>query len=120
MESTEIIARLLKSIWVNNGIDSPVCYTSINVGSLSTLKVDNVADKIEFEALAVDNEKLKSHAGIFISVNGQKIVGGYPFESLELQRGKSVDDVLLDIRKSLARLASQKIRYLEDKNSPSS
>jgi len=72
IESTENIARLLKSIWVDNGI------------------------------------------------NGQRIVGGYPFESLELQRGKSVDDVLLDIRKSLAKLASQKICYLEDGISSSS
>ncbi|MCR4558975.1 MAG: hypothetical protein K5685_02765 [Bacteroidales bacterium] len=56
-----------------------------------------------------DNENIKSHAGIFITINGQKLVGGEPFESLEIKRGTSADCVLLEIRKTIARFASKKI-----------
>ncbi|MBQ7513459.1 MAG: hypothetical protein IJS95_03610 [Prevotella sp.] len=78
MESTENIARLLKSIWVNNGIVSSAAF--------------NLRPHIHETYISVLRESVESFA----------------------------DDALLDIRKSLARLASQKIRYLEDKNSPSS
>ena len=66
-----------------------------------------------FEVNEIDNAILKSHAGIFVTINNQKVVGGEPFESLELKRGKSVDDVLLAIRKSLAKFASSRIKILE-------
>lgn len=148
MENNENVARLLKSIWIYNGVISsaafnlrpqiketyisvlkesaetfgtdlvkickqpPVIYALMNVGEFASLKVENIDDDIQFSVKDVDNEHIKSHAGIFVTINGQRLVGGEPFESLEMKRGVSADAVLLEIRKSLAKFASENIRHL--------
>lgn len=149
IEPSENAARILKSIWVCDGIISsaafnlrphihetyisvlretvdsfskdalkvskerPVSFASINAGDLYCHHVEEIDDEVVFEVNEIDNAILKSHAGIFVTINNQKVVGGEPFESLELKRGKSVDDVLLTIRKSLAKFASCRIKILE-------
>lgn len=149
IEPTENAARLLKSIWVSDGVISsaafnlrphihetyisvlreavdsfhedtlkvskerPIFFASINAGDLYSYHVEEIDDEVTFEVNETDNAFLKSHAGIFVKINNQKVVGGEPFESLELKKGKSVDDVLLSIRKSLAKFASSRIKTLE-------
>ena len=121
----ENVARVLKPIWVCDGIVSsaafslrphihetyisvlreavdsfsddalkvskniPISYASMNVGKLGHYKVEGIDDEVAFEVTETDNASLKSHAGIFISINNQRLVGGEPFESIELKRGKS-------------------------------
>ncbi|MCR5455812.1 MAG: hypothetical protein K6F33_12565 [Bacteroidales bacterium] len=88
----------------------PAYYAIMNVAEIKSLKVKTLDDDIEFDVRAVDNEKIKSHAGIFININGQKLVGGEPFEYLKMQQGMSSDVVLLEIRKTLAKLSSKNIK----------
>lgn len=149
LDIKENVARLLKPIWVCNGVvssaafslrphihetyisvlretvdsfsddaqkvskNSSITYASMNVGELGCHKVEGIEDKVAFDVTETDNASLKSHAGIFISINNQMLVGGEPFESIELKRGKSADDVLLIIRKSLARFASNRVKTIE-------
>lgn len=145
MADNEDVARLLKSVWICDGMISsaafnlrpqiretyisvlrentdtfnadvkkvykkmPVSYALMKTEDIRNLKTENLEDDIKFDVKAVDNENIKSHAGIFITINGQKLVGGEPFESLEIKRGTSADCVLLEIRKTIAKFASKKI-----------
>ena len=145
MADNENVARLLKSVWICDGMISsaafnlrpqiretyisvlrenadtfnadvkkvckklPVSYALMKTEGIRNLKTENLEDDIKFDVKAVDNENIKSHAGIFITINGQKLVGGEPFESLEIKRGTSADCVLLEIRKTIARFANKKI-----------
>lgn len=67
-------------------------------------------NNINFNVEAVDNNKLKSHAGLFISVNGQKIIGGEPFQT---NNGQPVDTIMLKIKLELAKIASKSIKTLQ-------
>ena len=144
-ENKNKVARLLKNIWISDGVISsaafnlrpqihetyisvlrenvdsfhkdikiicrqlPVYYASMVVNGIETLETTNLEDDIKFSVKTVDNDNIKSHAGIFITINGQRLVGGEPFESLELKRGIPADCILLEIRKTIARFASKKI-----------
>ena len=91
----------------------PVDYALMPINSVKSLKIVSIEDDIKFSVKAVDNATIKSHAGIFITINEQQLVGGEPFESLEIKRGKSADCVLLEIRKAIAKLASRNIKSFE-------
>lgn len=92
----------------------PVSYASMNVNELEQLKVDAVEDDVRFDVYTVDNDYLLSHAGIFIFINEQQLVGGEPFESLELQHGTSADSILLSIRETLADYAKDHIVQISE------
>lgn len=147
MAEKENVARLMKKIWICDGVissaafnlrpqiretyisvlrecvdtfaidikkickESPVIYALMGTDDIQSLRIDTLEDDIKFSVKVVDNINIKSHAGIFITINGQQLVGGEPFESLEIKRGMSADCVLLEIRKAIAKLASKNIKY---------
>ena len=51
----------------------PVSYALMKTEGIRNLKTENLEDDIKFDVKAVDNENIKSHAGIFITINGQKV-----------------------------------------------
>jgi len=149
LDDKEDVARVLKPIWLCEGVVSPsafnlrphihesyisvlrhthaafvkdvyavargqkqISYALTNTGELRQLQVDAIEDKITFDVAAIDNQQLTSHAGVFIYVNNQQVVGGEPFESLDLKHGVSVDSVLLSVRDTLADYAQNNIQTI--------
>ena len=53
--------------------------------------------------------KLLSHAGIFLFINYKQLVGGEPFESVELKHGMPADSILMTIRETLSEFAKKNI-----------
>lgn len=95
----------------------PALYARLNVGELRRLEVESLEDEVCFDVKEVDNAYLMSHAGVFIYINKQQIVGGEPFESYELKHGISADSILLSIREVLAEYAKNKIvKNFKDNN----
>ncbi len=109
-ESCETFMNDLKVVMRNA---SPVSYAEMNIAELRGLTVDSLEDDVTFDVNEIDNQSLQSHAGIFIFINGQQIVGGEPFESLELEYGTSADSILLTIRETLAGYAKKNIKQME-------
>lgn len=146
IEDEELCARLLRDVWLRNGmvaaaafnlranikesyisvlrLSSPffeedakqiakhgttILYSSLQTKELRELRVDGTDNQINLNVFAIDNGHFKSHAGIFISVNGQPVIGGEPFQTKD---GSSVDSVMLQIKMAIARLASKDIRTL--------
>ena len=109
-ESCETFMNDLKVVTRNT---SPVSFAEMNVAELRDLTVDSIEDKVGFDVNETDNQSLLSHAGIFIFINEQQIVGGKPFESLELKHGTSADSILLTIRETLAAYAKKNIKQME-------
>lgn len=82
-----------------------VYLASLSAKELSA-KTDTIQkETITYEVFATDNDRLKSHAGIFIAVNGHNIVGGEPFQKYMRQRGVAEEILLIDISEKLARMA---------------
>jgi len=102
----------LKDVKVVTHGKCPVLYARLNVGELRGLQVDSLEDDVCFDVKIVDNTFLSSHAGIFIYINSQQIVGGEPLESYELRHGVSADSVLLLIREVLSDYARNKLEEL--------
>ena len=112
LDHKETVARVLKPIWVFEGAVSSAAFNlrpQLRETYVSVLR-ENV------ESFLADlfkvSKDLHQKYGIFITINNQQLVGGMPFESLELKRGKSVDQVLLEIRKTLARFASKTVKEI--------
>ena len=91
----------------------PATYALMDTEDIKALKTEALKDDIKYNVKPVDYERIKSHAGIFITINGQRLVGGEPFESLELKRGLSADCILLEIRNALAKLASKRLEIFK-------
>lgn len=87
----------------------PVRYAQMNVGELRKLQVNTLEDEVNFDVKAVDNLKLLSHAGIFLFINYKQLVGGEPFESVELKHGMPADSILMTIREALSEFAKKNI-----------
>ena len=81
----------------------------MNVGELRKLQVDALEDEVNFDVKAVDNIKLLSHAGIFLFINYKQLIGGEPFESVELKHGMPADSILMTIRETLSEFAKKNI-----------
>lgn len=78
-------------------------YAELNVGDIRAINLNLV----KYDVREVDTTRLASHAGIFITVNGEPLVGG---ESLSLlPEGVSEDFLLLAIRNRLVNLAQRKL-----------
>ena len=87
-------------------------YASMNVGELLGRK-DNVgAETITYKVIEIDNEKMLSHAGIFMAVNGHNIVGGEPFNSFLKEQGVAPESIIIDIGERLAHIAQKNIKVL--------
>lgn len=74
-------------------------YAELNIGDIRAIKLNLV----EYDVKVVDNSKASSHAGIFVTVNGEPLIGGKHLTSLP--EGTSEDFLLLAIRNRLVNLA---------------
>lgn len=138
----ERCARLLKKIWVRNGVvaasafnlrpaiheayismlredtltfgkdiqsitqDNPIIIASLLAGDVRSLRVQG---NTTLDICEIDNERLKSHCGLFISVESHRIVGGEPFITKD---GEPVDTLVMRIKLSLAKMASKSLRAI--------
>lgn len=58
--------------------DIDCSYASLFVEQVEKLNVPELLpNEVKFLVSGVDNIKMKSHAGIFVTVNGEKLVGGH-------------------------------------------
>jgi len=89
-----------------------ILYASIKVDELEERKETVAEQTVTFQIKETDNDTLKSHAGIFIAVNGHNIVGGEPFESYIKESFVSENDIILEISKRLAKVGGKDIRSL--------
>lgn len=76
-------------------------YAEMNVGEIRNIQLKNVT----YDVAEVSNENVKSHAGIFIQVNGENLVGGKKLESI--QDSEEQDFLLLAIQRELVDLAQK-------------
>lgn len=87
-------------------------YASLNVEDVQQLKVPDLRpNEVKFNVVITDNKKLKSHAGIFIKVNGEFVIGGKPLVGLS-ETGKAQSTVLLILQLKLAKLAEQNVKRM--------
>lgn len=87
-------------------------YASMNVAQIRNINFSADIDFTSVDVFSIDNRTLKSHAGIFLTFNGQTIVAGEPFESFVPVKGMSSEDAMFDIGEQLAFLARNSIRKL--------
>ena len=76
-------------------------YADMNVGEIRALRLRMV----EFDVKETNYEMIRSHAGIFIRVNGEQLIGGQHLTTLP--EGASEDFILLAIKQQLALLAQR-------------
>lgn len=79
------VMRMAFDLWKSDILNIPqrknrelYGYAEMNVGDVRNIKKDNVV----FDIKPCDNVSVKSHAGIFITVNNEKLVGGRPLLSI--------------------------------------
>ena len=83
-----------------------------NRAILSVKDIRSIAVEIDSEMLSVDVEvearsrNIASHAGIFVRHNGKNIKTGNQVVIKKQSLGISADDILLDVRMSLLRIAN--------------
>ena len=70
------------------------------------------SDKVAFTIKPADNNTFKSHAGIFISVNGHGVTGGEPFKEFMKEDGVPESTVLQEIGLFLADIAEKNLKTL--------
>ena len=145
VKDDEHVARILKSVWLYDGVVSPAAfhlrpsikesyvsvlredmdsfqndlkkvthdkngsYMSMSVSDIHQLTVPTLEDKVLFHVLEQPSNSLPSHAGIYIKINDQYLVGGEPFESLAVKKGIPGASVLLEIKRALADLGKKNI-----------
>lgn len=83
-------------------------YSELNVGDIRTIKLNLV----QYDVKEVDNAKVPSHAGIFVTVNGEPLIGGKRLTSLS--EGITEDFLLLAIRNRLVNIAQRNIVQLKE------
>lgn len=82
-------------------------YAEMNVGDIRNIKKDHVM----YDVKPCDNAFVKSHAGIFVMVNNEKLVGGRPLQSITDKNAQ--DFMLLSIRQELVKIAQRGLRVIE-------
>lgn len=82
-------------------------YAEMNVGDIRNIRKEHV----KYDVMPCDNTASPSHAGIFITINNEKLVGGRPL--LAIQDKAAQDFMLLSIRQELVRIAQKGLRVLE-------
>ena len=81
-------------------------YAQMKVGDIRGIRLSQV----EYDVCETDNSLFRSHAGIFITVNGETLMGGRHITSLP--EGVSEDYLLLAIRNRLVNIAQQGLHQL--------
>lgn len=89
-----------------------VLYATLNVEELENKKGGSEKEQVSYVVKGVDNDTFKSHAGIFITVNGHCAIGGEPFQVFIKEEGVSESAILQDIGKTLATIAEKNIKTL--------
>ena len=82
-------------------------YAEMNVGEIRTIRKDHV----KYDVVPCDNTTTPSHAGIFITVNSEKLIGGRPL--LSIQDKIAQDFMLLSIRQELVRISQKRLRVVK-------
>lgn len=82
-------------------------YAEMNVGEIRNIHKDHV----KYEVVPCDNITTPSHAGIFITVNNEKLIGGCPL--LSIQDKNAQDFMLLSIRQELVKIAQKRLRVVK-------
>ena len=82
-------------------------YAEMNVGEIRNIRKDNV----KYDVVPCDNKTAPSHAGIFITVNNEKLIGGRPL--LSIQDKNAQDFMLLSIRQELVKIAQKRLRTMK-------
>lgn len=81
-------------------------FAEMNVGEIRNIQLK----RVKYDVLECDNEKLPSHAGIFISVDGERLIGGHRIQPIS--SGIEQDFLLLAIQRELVDIAQKGLREL--------
>ena len=82
-------------------------YAEMNVGEIRDIQLKSVT----YDVCELSIEKVLSHAGIFIKVNGENLIGGKMLDSV--QDGKEQDFLILAIQRELVEIAQKRLRRIE-------
>ena len=85
----------------------------LNAAELAERADSVTSEEIKYSVRETDNDRFKSHAGIFVAVNGNSIVGGEPFQQYLRQKGMSEETVLIGIAEQLAYTAQRNIKTIK-------
>lgn len=92
--------------------DIDCSYASLFVEQVEMLNVPELLpNEVKFLVSGVDNIKMKSHAGIFIIVNREKLVGGQPLTSL-INHGMAQSSAVMLIQLKLAKMAEKNVKRM--------
>lgn len=112
-ESYLSVLRMAIPTWQNDVMLIPLRkdrqlygYAVMNVGDIRNAKFQQV----EFDVKACNDKTMKSHAGIFISIGGQPLVGGKRIENVK--DNASQDFLLLLIQRRLVDIARKGLRMI--------
>ncbi len=81
-------------------------YAEMNVGDIRSIKLE----KTEYDIKECDNNAAKAHAGIFITYDGEPVVGGASLNTAE--DGECQDFILLAIQRELVDIAQKGIKTI--------
>jgi hypothetical protein len=82
-------------------------YAEMNVGEIRNIQLKNVT----YDVYEIPNETMLSHAGIYILVNGENLIGGKKLESI--RNGEEQDFLLLAIQRELVEIAQKGLHRIE-------
>ena len=85
-------------------------YAVMNVGEIRQANFQQV----EFDVKTCNNQEMKSHAGIFITVGGEPLVGGKTLFSIE--NNVAQDYLLLMIQRRLVEIARKGLQSIDSEN----
>lgn len=92
--------------------EKSVTYASMEAKSIRSVRLENVEEEVALDVKATDNRQMKSYAGIFVYINGKQYIGGMPPDTLELKRGIPAELILLETRRTLAKIANRNIKNI--------
>ena len=81
-------------------------FAEMNVGEIRNIQLK----RVKYDVKECDNEKLLSHAGIFITVDGERLIGGQLLKTIS--SGIEQDFLLLAIQRELVDIAQKGLREL--------
>jgi hypothetical protein len=81
-------------------------YAVMNVGEIREAKFQQV----EYDVMAFNDQEMKSYAGIFITVDGEQLIGGKKLENIK--DNDAQDFLLLLIQRRLVEIARKNLRMI--------
>ena len=86
----------------------------MNVGEIRATAISMGADTISCDVVETGDLSSTSHAGIVVSVNGQKVVGGHESEITMSGDGESMNALMLAMQHRLASIAQKNLVRVND------